>query len=232
MRYQRRVDGASRKHAREAVEALARVVREEGIEHVVLAGDAVSVPLLKEELPAEVAARVIDVLALDIRTPEHEVLAETLQALHRSDARSDAERVREVLDEYRAGGLAVVGVAACLGALAIGQVHELLLTADPGTLRWTEEGEAADSARDSATVAVNEGSVPEVVAQASPAPGDSRPQGAELADTLVRLAEQTDAAVKLIEDAGLLEAVGGVAAALRYRLDRSNADAEQQGEKK
>ncbi len=56
-------------------------------------------------------------------------------------------------------------------------------------------------------------------------------EGAELADTLVRLAEQTDAAVKLIEDPALLEAVGGAAAALRYRLDRSNAHAEQQGER-
>ena len=227
MRFQRKVDGKNKKHAREAIEMLTRVVREERIDHVVLAGDPVIVPLLRDELPAEVAAKVIDVLALDIRAPEHDVLAATLESLRRKDAESDAERVRQVMDEYRAGGLAVVGAAACLGALAIGQVHELLLDANPQALRWLEEGEAAEAARSTATVAVDEGAVPEVVAQASPAPGDARPEGAELADTLVRLAQQTDATVKLIEDAGLLESVGGVAAALRFRLDRSNANPEQ-----
>jgi peptide subunit release factor 1 (eRF1) len=40
-----------------------------------------------------------------------------------------------MLDAYRAGGLGVVGVDATLGALASGQVHELLIAADPTGLR-------------------------------------------------------------------------------------------------
>jgi peptide chain release factor subunit 1 len=231
MRFQRHIKDQYKKHAKEVVDVLARVVREESIDHVVLAGDEVVLPLLREQLPAEITAKVIDTLSLDIRTPEHEVLAQTLASLRRKDAETDAERVEEVFDEYRAGGLAVVGAAACLGALAIGQVHELLLDANPQALRWTDEGEAGESARDTATVAVDEGTLPEVVASASPGAGSERPQAAELADTLVRLAQQTDAAVKLIEDASLLQSVGGVAAALRFRLDRSNASAEQQAEK-
>ncbi len=51
----------------------------------------------------------------------------------------------------------------------------------------------------------------------------SAPDGAEvaqlhLADELVTRAMQTGATVRIIEDAGLLEDFGGVAAALRFRV--------------
>ena len=145
MRFQRRIKDQYSKHAKEVVEVLARVVREERIDHVVLAGDEVVLPVLREQLPQELAAKVIDTLALDIRTPEREVLAQTLESLRRKDAESDSERVAEVFDEYRADGLALVGAAACLGALAIGQVHELLLTATPQALRWSRGGRSRGS---------------------------------------------------------------------------------------
>jgi len=83
-------------------------------------------------------------------------------------------------------------------------VHELVMAADPGALRREAEGEAWGAAVGTATV-----------------PTEAAAGGAALADTLVRLARQSGATVKLVEEARLLAPFGGVAASLRYRLDRS-----------
>ena len=135
MRYQRHVDDHHRHHVKDTVAALAELVRREGLDRIVLAGDEVVVPLLREQLTPELAAKVVDVLPLDIRTPEHEILAETLEALRRHEAESGAEKVRALLDDYRAGGLAAVGLRETRAALGRGQVHELLLSADPQAIR-------------------------------------------------------------------------------------------------
>jgi peptide subunit release factor 1 (eRF1) len=127
MRYQRHTEKLQADHARELVDALDRVVRAEHVQHILLAGDEVNIPLVKSELSKELGAKVIEILKLEVRTPEHEVMAAAAEALRRHDARSDAEAVERVLDDYRAGGLAVAGPEETLDALANGQVDELLL---------------------------------------------------------------------------------------------------------
>jgi peptide chain release factor subunit 1 len=149
MRYQRHVDEWRRHHAKEVVETLERVMAQDQVEDVVLAGDEVIVPLVQEELPRRLAERVIDVVRLDIRTPEHEVLASTLESFRRHDARTDAQTAQLVLDQARGGGLGVVGARDTLAALAAGQVDELVIAAVPGALRADEgvelEGERLGS---------------------------------------------------------------------------------------
>jgi peptide subunit release factor 1 (eRF1) len=182
---------------------LERVVREEAADHIVLAGDEVMIPLLREQLPPRLADKVIDVLRLDMRTPEHEVLKATLAALSEHNAQTDAEKVRHLLDEYRAGGLAVVGLRDTLTALYQGQVDELLLSASAREIICEEED------------------VEEVPADDS-SPGRGLVVGREphlvAADLLVTHARRTGARVTFIEDAALLANMGGVGALLRYRL--------------
>src|ERR1044072_5468692 len=139
MRYQRHVDNYHLHHAKEVVEMLERVVRDEGAEHIILAGDEVIIPLLQEQLPAWLKNKVADVLRLDIRTPEHEVLKATMAALQEHNLHSDADRVRHLLDEYRAGGLAVVSVSGTVKALDQGQVDELLITASSREIRVDDD---------------------------------------------------------------------------------------------
>jgi peptide subunit release factor 1 (eRF1) len=129
MRYQRHTEKLQAEHARELVETLDRIVRAEHIEQVVLAGDEVNIPLVKDALSKELAGKVIEILKLEVRTPEHEVMAAAAEALRRHDARTDAEIVARVLDDYRAGGLAVAGAEETLDALTNGQVDVLLLSA-------------------------------------------------------------------------------------------------------
>src|SRR5262249_39314846 len=88
-RYQRHVENYHLHHAKEVVDALGRIVREEGITRIVLSGDAVILPLLREQMPKDVAERVVDAVKLDVRAPEHEVLETTIAALREQDAESD-----------------------------------------------------------------------------------------------------------------------------------------------
>lgn len=203
MHYQRHMDNFHRQHAKEVVEVLDRVVRGEAVEHIILAGDEVIIPLLREQLPGRLKEKIIDVLRLDIKTPEHAVLKATMDSLREHNLQTDAEKVRQLFDDYRAGGLAVVTWKDTVEAIERGQVDELLLTASAREIR-TDVQEIDDAA-------VNQYS--------SDTPPDSCTEPRLMpADLLVTLARQTGARVTFIEDTALLSSVGGVGAMLRYRI--------------
>jgi peptide subunit release factor 1 (eRF1) len=138
-RFQRHTENLHLHHAKEVVDRLDQIVSAEGIEHVVIAGDEVIVPLLKEQLPERLSAKLVDVLRLDIRSPEHEVLAATLEALRKKDQETDEAVVQDLIGEYRAGGLALVGPELVREALTRGQVDTLVISAEPGQLRGADE---------------------------------------------------------------------------------------------
>ena len=89
--------------------------------------------------------------------------------------------------------LAVVGGEGVRAALELGQVEELVITADPTILE---------------------------PAAASPPhlPDAERTPEETLADELIVKARSTAAHVRFIEDPALLAAYGGVAASLRFKL--------------
>ena len=191
-RYQRHAENFHAQHIREVVDVLEFVVRSESIERILLAGDAVAVPLLQSELTPQLSKMVVDVLHLDVATPEHEVLARTLEIMRMDDVRTDREKAAAAIDAYRSGGLGVVGVPDTLRALELGQVDELLMTdlralsapgLTPAQLLGTEERLTED-----------------------------------VAEKLVARAAQTAARVTIIDDASVLALVGGVAGLLRFRV--------------
>ena len=201
-RYQRHVKNYHLHHAKEVVDALDQVVHQDQIEHIILAGDAVIIPVLCEQMPPPLREKVIDILRLDITTPEHEIVQAALVALREQDAQEDAEKVERLLDAFRAGGLAVVGVHETLAALANGQVDELLISATVDQLQADDEGDALLQAR-----------APEGESNGS----TTSPAGI-VADELVTRARQSSAHITFIENAALLADVGGVGARLRYRV--------------
>jgi len=204
LRYQRRLENYRMLYIKEVAEVLERVVREENAEHVVLAGDDVFIPLLRQQIPTHLADKVIDVLRLDIRTPEHEILKATMESLRDNNTHTDAEKVRDLFDKYGEGGLAVLGLRDTLDALLQGQVDELMLSAslkeisvDQKTLKLIPSISAA----------------PNTLVEHLSEPRSS----ASVASTLVARSLSTGAAVTFIEDPNLLSDVGGVGAFLRYR---------------
>jgi peptide subunit release factor 1 (eRF1) len=199
-RYQRRVDTFREQHAREVVELLERIVTAEGIEHVILAGDEVVLPMIRGALSKAVADRVVDTVKMDITTPDHEIARKTLDALREQDAQSDREVVERMLGAHRAGGLGVAGREGTLDALEKGQVEELIISASLGGGNGALVGQgAAAEPGDTATA------------------GELPPEQ-KLADELVTKAAQTSARVTFIEDSSLLEHVDGVGALLRFRI--------------
>ena len=203
-RYQRHIDNFHLHHMKEVADVLDRVVREEAISRVVVACDATAKPLLLEQLPQHLADKVIDLVNLDINTPEHEVLTRTLEALREHDADTDVAHVTRMFDAWNAGGLGVVGPEETLKALEKRQVEELLITATPELLRRAETltGDVAPGPIDIDT------SAPSTELDAD---------RHRLADHFVVHAQMSGARIRFIEDPELLAEVGGVGALLRFK---------------
>jgi peptide chain release factor subunit 1 len=191
-RYQRHMENYHVHHAKDIAEALARIVRDERIGTILISGDDGIVPLLKEHLPKDVAECVVDTLKMDTRAPQGEVLEASLAVMREQAAATDRERVDALFDSYRAGGLASVGVENTLKAFELGQVDELLITGSPDSLDLPAAPEAGSAAEPSAEE--------------------------RAADTLVVQARRTSAKVRFIQEPGLLAAVGGAGAFLRFKL--------------
>lgn len=209
-RYQRHTENIHLHHVKEVVAALERIVREEQIDHIFLSGDETIIPTIREQLPAELNEKVVDVLRLKVNTPEHEVLQATLEKMQQKDAEEDAAKVERMMNEYRAGGLATVGVEATRSALEIGQVDELIISATRSDVKGNRV-KNKDVPRDIQTPNV----MATAVASGTP---EVTPQAVALTDELTIHAQRTGARITFIEDPELLAEVGGVGALLRFRL--------------
>jgi stalled ribosome rescue protein Dom34 len=205
-RYQRHEKNYHLQHAKEVVEILERIVREEEIEHVILAGDeTVVIPLLRDQMSKELTEKVIDAVNLSIDTPEHEVLETSLDLFQRHDSLTDMEKVERLLNEYRADDLGVAGVPETLAALSNGQVEEMLIAAKPDGIQFDKEEvqKVLELYRD-------EEPLPEELDQRT------------IADELVKRANVLSSArVTFIEESTQLERIGGVGALLRYRISHT-----------
>ena len=204
-RYQRHIENFHLHHMKEVVDLLDRVVREERIGQIVVSCDEVARPILMDQLPKHLSEKAIDIVKMDARSPEHQVMQDTLEVMRQYDTDTDAERVEAMLGAWRGGGLGVAGPDATLHALSLGQVEELLIAAAPDNLK-----KAASLPPDSAPGPV------EVDTSATAVPAD--PDRLTLADELVTRAHQQSARIRFIEDPQLLNDVGGVGAILRFRI--------------
>ena len=126
-RFQRHVDMQDRRFAKEAADAIDRLVEREHPAHVILAGDERAISYLDPELPERVRPLVEHVVRIDMRASVEDVreeIAPLLGALEEADGMAAADRA---IAGWRAGDLGVVGVDATMTALEIGQVDELIV---------------------------------------------------------------------------------------------------------
>ena len=191
-RYQRHVDNFHVQHAKEVVDHVARIVRDERIDRIILSCDESILPIVRDQMPKDIAERVVDVMHIEMLAPGRDVLDASIEALREKEAESDRERVEQLMSAYRVNGLGAVGVDATRKAFELGQVDELLITARPETIAATKH-----------------------------AAGEQLPERSaeeRAADELIAQARNTSAKVRFIEDASLLAAVGGVGAFLRFKL--------------
>ena len=203
MRYQRHIENFHHQHAKEVIEELDKIVKSDRIDRVVLAGDqAVIIPLLRDEMSKELAEKVIDSLALNVNTPEHEVIEQARAAVEKHDVEQDKATIDHLFEVNYDDGVGVTGVENTLTALLNGQVQELYLTADPEDIAYRTQD------------------VKVVLKDYSPGeePDSSATADKELLlNELIRLAAGSADRIRFIEDTHLLKKVGGVGAILRYQ---------------
>ena len=202
-RYQRRADNMHTNHMKEVVDTLDKVVREEKIDQIVIAGDDQAVVKLREQLPQQLADKIVDVVKLQRNAQDASFLETTFDAIRMKDAETDAEKVQELLDEWHSGGLGVAGPEATLKAFQLGQVDELIITGSVESLKPVQKLPDAAPA--------------DMQAETSAATGIDEAR-LKLSAELIKLAQQTAARIRFIEDASLLQEVGGVGALLRFRV--------------
>jgi peptide subunit release factor 1 (eRF1) len=214
MRFQRHVENFHLRHVKDLVDALDQIVRQEGIAQILISGDEVVTPLLRDQMPKHLKEKVVDQIRLDTRAPLTDVVRASLDAMKRVNERTDREKVESAIAEYRAGGLGLVGPDDTLDALVKGQVDELLLSANLRELKHLP-GTPAARAEQGGTTVLTESTAPAAVAGEAAAAGS---ESLRIADALVTRAKQTGAAITFIEDPSLLAEWGGVAALLRFRI--------------
>jgi peptide subunit release factor 1 (eRF1) len=214
MRFQRHVENFHLRHVKDLVDALDQIVRQEAIAQILISGDEVVTPLLREQMPKHLKEKVVDQIRLDTRAPLTDVVRASLDAMKRVNERTDREKVESAIAEYRAGGLGLVGPDDTLDALVKGQVDELLLSANLRELKHLP-GPPAARAEQRGTTVLTESTAPAAVAGEAAAAGS---ESLRIADALVTRAKQTGAAITFIEDPSLLAEWGGVAALLRFRI--------------
>ncbi|HEX7282291.1 MAG TPA: Vms1/Ankzf1 family peptidyl-tRNA hydrolase [Vicinamibacterales bacterium] len=204
-RYQRRAENFHMHHIKEVVETLDKIVRQENINHIVVAIEEVAKPIFDEQLPKHLAEKIVDTLSLQRNADGSNILESTMAALREKDAETDAEKVEQLMDAWQSGGLGVAGPEATLSAFQLGQVEELIITASPDTLKSVQK--LPDDAAPGA-----------VQADTSAPQGTADEKKLKLADELVTRAHQTAARIRFIEDENLLAGIGGVGALLRFRI--------------
>jgi len=211
-RYQRHIANFHLHHVKEVVDALERVVREEGITQILLSCDEESLPLIRDQMPKHLAEKIVDHMRLDAHASAADVLKQSLEAMQRLNTRTDRDKVEAAIGAYRAGGLGVVGPEDTLAALIKGQVDELLIAANMQRMQAMRVGAPMGSANDTALAE------PAVAPVSEGEPAEAEPEVVRLADELITKAKQTSARITFIENPDLLSDYGGVAALLRFRI--------------
>lgn len=209
-RYQRHLENFHMQHAKEVVEALGAIVEREGIDQILLAGDEVITPLLREQMPKALSEKIADRLRIDTNAPIDDVIRTSLEAMKRVQGDTEREKVEAAIGAYRAGGLGVVGPEDTMDALIKGQVDALLIAAHVRELQPVGAPTAG-----SAQAALPE---PAIAPLAAGEAAEAGTNAVRLADELITKATQTSAKIVFVEDAGLLADYGGVAATLRFRI--------------
>ena len=131
-RYQRHIDTQDKRFAKEAASAIETLAEQEKAQHLILAGDERVIPILEGELSEPARALVEHVIHVPMRASTEQVQAEVLPILAAIEEAEARELADTAVAEWLAGDLGVVGIAATMSALEIGQVDQLVIDETAG----------------------------------------------------------------------------------------------------
>jgi peptide chain release factor subunit 1 len=126
-RFQRHVDMQDKRFAKEAADAIERLVQRERATHVILAGHERAIGTLEPELSEVVRPLVEHVARIQMRSSADDVRVEVLPMLVALEEAEGTDVADRALAGARAGDLGVTGIDATMAALETGQVDELVI---------------------------------------------------------------------------------------------------------
>lgn len=209
-RYQRHVENYHLHHAKETVEEVEKLMREQKIEHLILCGDETGViPILKEQFSKAAEEKLVSTLNLSQYASEEEIRQQTSKAMKIENAVRDQEKVERMFNAAKAAaGLGTIGVEKTLAALSNGQVEELIISSTFEAIKYN-------------TKAV-EKVLENYASGDSDLTSDELSKAAEkrrIGDELLIRALNSAAKICFIEDESLLKNAGGAGAVLRYNMN-------------
>jgi peptide subunit release factor 1 (eRF1) len=195
-------------HAKEVVAELEKLIREDRVDRVVLAGDeAVIIPIVKGEITKELEDKVIGTVSLSVNAPEHEVLEAAEKIVNQHNTLEDMKVVETLKEQDYENGLGVSSIGKVLPALLNGQVQELYISSNFDSIDY------------------NIGQVNKIFKDYAPGIDEDLPSAKQtglVIDEILRIAVQTADDIRFIQDDNLLKEVGGVGALLRYQAKGVN----------
>lgn len=127
-KYQRNIDNNREEFVKQAVKELEDLIKSEGATKLILAGDAVAIPLYRSALSQETKQILSEnVLSIDIKAPKNEFADEIKGILADYDYSKTHQNVDKLIGEHKRDRLGIIGAKATKEALEIGQVDTLLL---------------------------------------------------------------------------------------------------------
>ena len=190
----------------EKIAVLDELMRAGGHTHLILAGDPEITERLRHAMPKDLAEKLVDMAPDSARDLQTEVIIMTLSSFiehEKHEYRSVTERLIEGL---RSQNLTVAGSAATLDALRWSEVDTLVMASnyqpDPG---WT-----CTACRASGTEPPETSICPQC--------GKPATRPTDVREELLRLADQLECPVEIVEHADALISLGGVGCLLRTNL--------------
>lgn len=125
-RYERRRDKQLQLYAREIVEAIAALNKDESFKRIIMVGGKETLRVLFKNLPPSLQKKT-DKNAIDLNREENMINREIMELYTQQERRSEHTLWEKIRAEYLKDGLGVVGIENVLNAVKIGQVDTLIV---------------------------------------------------------------------------------------------------------
>ena len=186
------------------IRSLDQVIAAGGYGHLILAGNARMISAVRKELPKRLAEKLVDAVPAGPTDHVSDIVASTLQAFLEHEELESQALAERLITQIRTHGLAVAGTHATVEALKAGQADFLVVVKsyDPGQ-GWECRG-----------CGKMELELPPP--NTCPECRTGRLRVFDIRGELVRLAEQQQVGVEVVEHNDALMSLGGVGCLLRY----------------
>ncbi|MCP4601628.1 MAG: hypothetical protein GY847_14135 [Proteobacteria bacterium] len=128
-RYERRRDKQLLHYAREIVDVLTNIEKQEKLRRIILAGGKETLQSVLENLPQHLKNLATE-KHLDLGKAESEINNDLFKAFMEAERRSEQELWEKIRTEYLKGGLGVVGIEDVFHAVKLGRVESMIVNRD------------------------------------------------------------------------------------------------------